>query len=30
MRADLKAVTLHRFCLEAAGHGWRAQFVVDV
>ena len=30
VRADLKAVTLHRFTLEAAGHGWRAQFVVDV
>jgi SHS2 domain-containing protein len=29
-RADLKAVTLHRFRLEPAGDGWRAHFVVDV
>lgn len=29
-RADLKAVTLHRFRLEPVDDGWRALFVVDV
>lgn len=29
-RADLKAVTLHRFQLEPVADGWRARFVVDI
>ena len=29
-RADAKAVTLHMFGLERAGHGWRARVVLDV
>ena len=29
-RADVKAVTLHRFTLEPEHHGWRARFVLDL
>jgi SHS2 domain-containing protein len=29
-RADLKAVTFHRFLLEPHDHGWRARFVIDI
>jgi len=30
LRADAKAVTLHRFALERAPDGWRARVVVDI
>ncbi len=29
-RADAKAVTLHRFRVEPAGAGWRAEVVIDI
>ena len=30
LRADAKAVTFHRFSVEPAGAGWRAEVVIDV
>jgi SHS2 domain-containing protein len=29
-RADVKAVTLHRFQLENTDHGWKAQIILDI
>jgi SHS2 domain-containing protein len=30
LRADAKAVTFHRFSVEPAGTGWRAEVVIDI
>lgn len=30
LRADVKAVTFHRFSLEREGRGWRARVVLDI
>jgi SHS2 domain-containing protein len=30
LRADAKAVTFHRFSVEPAGAGWRAEVVIDI
>jgi SHS2 domain-containing protein len=30
LRADAKAVTFHRFSVEPAGAGWRAEMVIDI
>jgi len=29
-RVDVKAVTLHQFCLEQVGPGWRAHVILDI
>jgi SHS2 domain-containing protein len=29
-RADVKAVTLHRLCVERTDHGWKALAILDI
>lgn len=30
LHADVKAVTMHRFCVEETGRGWRTEVVLDI
>ncbi|RJQ72383.1 MAG: archease [Desulfobacteraceae bacterium] len=30
LNADVKAVTLHRFCVQQTAHGWEATVVLDI